>query len=73
MQYGLYVRSGATIKMETVVAAGGVGGPPQDLSNRIFVESKGGRALKIRSLFRPVIYLAVLAVGAWWIWKYVRI
>ena len=65
MQYGLYVRSGATIKMETVVA---VAAHP-----RIFVESKGGRALKIRSLFRPVIYLAVLAVGAWWIWKYVRI
>ena len=64
----LYVRSGATIKMETVVAAVAVAAHP-----RIFVESKGGRALKIRSLFRPVIYLAVLAVGAWWIWKYVRI
>lgn len=53
MQYGLYVRSGATIKMETVVAAVAVAAHP-----RIFVESKGGRALKIRSLFRPVIYLA---------------
>ena len=68
MQYGLYVRSGATIKMETVVAAVVAAAHP-----KIFVENKGGRALKIRSLFRPVIYLAVLAVGAWWIWKYVRI
>ena len=68
MQYGLYVRSGATIKMETVVAAVVAAAHP-----RIFVENEGGRALKIRSLFRPVIYLAVLAVGAWWILKYVRI
>ena len=68
MQYGLYVRSGATIKMETVVAAVAAAPDP-----RIFVESNGGRALKIRSLLRPVIYLVVLVVGAWWIWKYVRI
>ena len=68
MQYGLYVRSGATIKMDTVVAA-----VVAAAHTRIFVENKGGRALKIRSLFRPVIYLAVLAMGAWWILKYVRI
>ena len=68
MQYGPYVRSGETIKMEIVVAAVAVAAHP-----RIFVESKGGRALKIKRLFRPVIYLVVLVVGAWWIWKYVRI
>ena len=68
MQYGLYVRSGTAIKMETVVAAVAVAAHP-----RIFVESKGGRTLKIRSLFRPAIYLAILVAGVWWIWKYVRI
>ncbi|MFR6229133.1 MAG: hypothetical protein ACLUNJ_23205 [Enterocloster sp.] len=54
--------------MEIVVAAVAVAAHP-----RIFVESKGGRALKIKRLFRPAIYLAILAVGVWWIWKYVRI
>lgn len=68
MQYGPYVRSGETIKMEIVVAAVAVAAHP-----RIFVESKGGRALKIKRLFRPAIYLAILALGVWWIWKYVRI